>query len=69
MSLIRGAFFTGLALASLCGAGGRRKLWDLDLSKLVGGQKDMAEFVWGARFSPDFIKRSSGAETKPSFEG
>jgi hypothetical protein len=41
----------------LWGAGGRRKLWDLDLSKL---SKHQTEQIWGLRFSPDETKVAIG---------
>jgi hypothetical protein len=50
----------GLTAALLSGAAGRRKLWDLDLSKFVNDQTDPEAQVWGIRFSPDETKVAIG---------
>jgi len=49
----------------LWGADGRRKLWDLDLSKIT---KYAAEQVWGIRFSPDETKVAIGFGPRWNFD-
>src|ERR1700722_3522859 len=60
MKQVRATVLIGLTAALLWGAGGRRKLWDLDLSKFADHQTDMAAQVWGIRFSPDETKVAIG---------
>jgi hypothetical protein len=60
MKQVRAMVLIGLTAALLWGAGGRRKLWDLDLSKFTDHQTDMAAQVWGIRFSPDETKVAIG---------
>ena len=54
----------GLIAALYCHAGGRRKLWSLDLSNLFGDRQDMV--VWGTAFSPDESKLAIGVGPDPS---
>jgi hypothetical protein len=58
----------GLTATLLSGAGGRRKLWDLDLSKLVKHQTDPAAQVWGIRYSPDESKIAIGFGPRWNFD-
>src|SRR5208283_5118361 len=51
------ATLMALTAVLLWGAGGRRKLWDLDLSKLTNHQ---TEQIWGVGFSPDETKVAIG---------
>jgi len=65
MKRFRAAALIALAASLLWGAGGRRKLWDLDLSKFVNHQKHMVSQVWGIRFSPDESKVAVGFGPDP----
>ena len=60
MKQVQATVLIGLAAALLSGAGGRRKLWELDLSKFTDHQTDMAAQIWGIRFSPDETKVAIG---------
>jgi hypothetical protein len=68
MNQFRTAILIGLAAAILVGAAGRRKLWDLDLSRFVNQQKDLATLVWGIRFSPDESKVAVGFGPRWDFD-
>jgi hypothetical protein len=46
-------------MAALTCAGGRKKIWTLDLSQFVA-QPELAELVWGVAFSPDESKIAIG---------
>jgi hypothetical protein len=65
MRLTRAVVLIGLTAALLRSADGRRKLWDLDLSKIT---KYPAEQVWGIRFSPDETKVAIGFGPRWSFD-
>jgi len=65
MKLTQAAVLTGFTAALLWGAEGRRKLWDLDLSKLTNRR---AEQVWGIRFSPDETKVAIGFGSNWNFD-
>ena len=60
MSQFRAAVLIGLTFSLLVRAEGRRKLWDLDLSRFANSRKDLAARVWGIRFSPDESKVAIG---------
>jgi hypothetical protein len=60
MNRIQAAILISLTAELLSGGGGRRKLWDLDLSKFANHQTDMTTLVWGIRFSPDETKVAIG---------
>jgi hypothetical protein len=60
MKQVHATVLIGLAAALLSGAGGRRKLWELDLSKFTDHQTDMAAQIWGIRFSADETKVAMG---------
>lgn len=68
MNRIRAAVLIGLTAEILSGSGGRRKLWDLDLSKFTNHQTDMAVLVWGIRFSPDETKVALGFGPRWNFD-
>jgi hypothetical protein len=68
MSQFRAAILIGLAAILLVGAEGRRKLWDLDLSRFVNRQVDLAALVWGIRFSPDESKVAIGFGPRWDFD-
>jgi hypothetical protein len=60
MKPVQAAVLIGLTVALLSRAGGRHKLWDLDLSRFTNRQRDMAAQVWGIRFSADETKVAIG---------
>src|SRR5580704_11405883 len=68
MKQVRAAALIGITAALLSGAGGRRKLWDLDLSKFTNHQADTAALVWGVRFSPDETKVAIGFGPRWNFD-
>jgi hypothetical protein len=68
MNRIRAAILIGLAAELLLGASGRKKLWDLDLSKFANHETDMATLVWGIRFSPDETKVALGFGPRWNFD-
>jgi hypothetical protein len=68
MKQIRAAALMAISAALLSGSGGRRKLWDLDLSKFTNHQADIASQVWGVRFSPDETKVALGFGSRWNFD-
>jgi WD40 repeat protein len=68
MNRFRTAILIGLTVALIVGAEGLRKLWDLDLSRFVNQQKDLAALVWGIRFSPDESKIAVGFGPRWNFD-
>src|ERR1700691_2285627 len=68
MSQFRAAVLIGVTASLFVGAEGRRKLWDLDLSRFVNNQKDLTAQVWGIRFSPDESKVAIGFGPRANFD-
>ena len=68
MNQIRAAILISLTAELLLGGGGRRKLWDLDLSKFANHQTDKTTLVWGIRFSPDETKVAIGFGSRWNFD-
>jgi hypothetical protein len=68
MKQIRAAALIAISTALLSGSGGRRKLWDLDLSKFTDHQADTVAQVWGIRFSPDETKVALGFGSRWNFD-
>lgn len=68
MKQSRAAVLVGVVAALLSGALGRRKLWELDLSKLAHHQADLAAYVWGISFSPDETKVAIGFDYRWNFD-
>jgi len=55
------------SVALLVGGGGRRKLWDLDLARVLHQAKNETDLVWGLRFSPDETKLAVGYGVRERF--
>jgi hypothetical protein len=68
MKRSRVAILIVLTTALLWGAGGRRKLWDLELSKFTNRETDIAAQVWGIRFSPDETEVALGFGPRWNFD-
>jgi len=68
MKQIRAVALIAISTALLSRSGGRRKLWDLDLSKFTDHQADTVAQVWGIRFSPDETKVAVGFGSRWNFD-
>ncbi len=68
MKRVQAAVLIGLTAELLSGSGGRRKLWDLDLSGFVNHQTELTAQVWGIRFSPDETRVAIGFGPRWNFD-